>query len=218
MKLLALIPCFNEEDTIADVVRGCSRFVDSALVVDDGSHDATAERAKAAGARVIEYRPNRGKGVALNLGYDYAVAHGYDGVLTLDGDMQHDPAEIPKFIEAAKPDDVHIVLGCRMMDVSTMPKLRQFTNRTSSRLVSWLAGQPMLDTQTGYRLIKRAVLENVRCITRNYDAESEILIRAGRKGFRTVEVPIATIYRGSKSSINPLWDTLRFARLIVRSW
>lgn len=218
MKLLALIPCFNEQDTIAEVVRGALRHVDAALVVDDGSRDATADRAREAGAAVIRQVPNRGKGVALNVGYDYAVKHGYDAVITLDGDMQHDPAEMPKFIDAAAREGVDIVLGCRMMDVSQMPRIRRFTNRTTSRLVSWLSGQTMLDSQTGYRLIKRAVLENVRCVTRNYDAESEILIRAGRKGFRVAEVPIATIYRGGKSSINPLWDTLRFVRLILHSW
>jgi glycosyltransferase involved in cell wall biosynthesis len=218
MELLALIPCFNEERTIAEVVRGCLRHADAALVVDDGSRDATADRAREAGAVVIRQVPNRGKGVALNAGYDYAARNGYDAVVTLDGDMQHDTAEIPKFIEAAKPADVHVVLGCRMMDVSTMPRLRQWTNRTTSRLVSRRAGQKMLDSQTGYRLIKRAVLESVRCTTRNYDAESELLIKAGRKGFHVVEVPIATIYRGGKSSINPLWDTLRFIRLILHNW
>ncbi len=218
MKTLALIPCFNEEDTIAEVVRGCLRHLDAALVVDDGSTDATADRAREAGAVVVRRDPNEGKGVALNAGYDYAVANGYDAVVTLDGDMQHDPAEIPKFLEAAKPQDVHIVLGCRMMDVSRMPRVRRFTNRSTSWCVSKLARQKILDSQTGYRLIKRAVLENVRCHTRNYDAESEILIKAGRKGFRVAEVPIATIYRGGKSSISPLWETLRFIRLVVKSW
>ena len=218
MRILAVIPCFNEQDTIAEVVRGCLRHVDAALVVDDGSRDATGARAREAGAAVIRHQPNRGKGVALNAGYDYAVRNGFDAVVTLDGDMQHDPAELPKFLEAATPDDVHIVLGCRMMDVSRMPAIRRWTNRTTSRFVSWLSGQTMLDSQTGYRLIKRAVLENVRCVTCNYDAESEILIRAGRRGFRVVEVPIATIYRGGKSTINPLWDTLRFIRLVLRSW
>ena len=218
MRILAVIPCFNEETRIADVVRRCLRHTDAVLVVDDGSTDETAARAKGAGAVVISHVRNRGKGVALNTGYDYAVRHGFDAIVTLDGDMQHDPSEIPKFLDAARPDDVHIVLGCRMTDVSRMPAIRRWTNRTTSRFVSWLAGQTMLDSQTGYRLIKRAVLESVCCVTRNYDAESEILIKAGRKGFRVVEVPIATIYRGGKSSISPLWDTLRFVRLILRNW
>ncbi len=218
MRTLAIIPCFNEENAIAQVVRGCMEHVDAVLVVDDGSRDATSGRAREAGAVVMRMDPNHGKGVALNAGYDYAVRGGFDAVVTLDGDMQHNPAEIPKFIEAAKPDGVAIVLGCRMMDVTTMPRIRRFTNRTTSRLVSRLSGQEVRDSQTGYRLIKRAVLESVRCTTRNYDAESELLIKAGRKGFRVVEVPIATIYHGGKSSINPLWDTLRFIRLILHNW
>ena len=216
MSVLALIPCYNEGGRIADVVRGCLEHVDAVLVVDDGSTDATADEARQAGAIVIAYEPNRGKGVALNLGYDYAVREGYDSVITLDGDGQHNPVEIPKFLEAAAPDDVHVVLGNRMSDVATMPKIRRFTNRTTSFFVSRLSGQKMRDSQTGYRLIKTAVLKAVRCTTRNYEAESEILIKAGRAGFHVTEVPIATIYHGGKSSIHPLFDTLRFVRLVLR--
>ena len=218
MKTLALIPCFNEEAAIADVVRGCLRHTDAVLVVDDGSSDDTALRARQAGAVVIRHPRNLGKGVALNAGYAYAVREGCDAVITLDGDGQHDPGEIPKFIEAAASSDVHIVLGCRMADVSEMPRIRRFTNRTTSRFVSWLSGQKIEDSQTGFRLIKREVLEAVRCTTRNYDAEPEILIKAGRKGFRIGEVPVATIYHGGKSSINPVVDTWRFIRLVIVSW
>lgn len=218
MRTLTLIPCYNEEPRIAKVVRACLRQTDAVLVVDDGSADDTAAVARKAGALAIRYEPNRGKGVALNVGYAYAVRKGYDAVVTLDGDGQHDPAEIPRFIEAAQPDDVHIVLGCRMMDVRDMPRIRRFTNRATSRFVSWMAGQEIVDSQTGFRLIKREVLEAVRCTSRNYDAESEILIKACRRGFRVVEVPVATIYNGGRSSIRPVMETLRFARLMLRNW
>ena len=218
MKTLALIPCYNEAPHIAVVVRRCHAHVEAVLVVDDGSSDGTAERAREAGAVVLAYAPNRGKGVALNLGYDYALREGYDAVVTLDGDLQHDPSEIPGFIETALHDDVHIVLGNRMTDVTDMPPLRQWTNRTTSRVISWLARQRMSDSQTGFRLIKTDVLKTVRCTAKNYEAESEILIKAGRRGFHIAEVPIATIYRGGKSSINPLFDTLRFIRLVLRYW
>jgi len=218
MRTLAVIPCFNEETRIAEVVRRCSKYTDAVLVVDDGSTDETPERAKAAGAVVISHGHNRGKGVALNTGYAYAVRQGYDAVVTLDGDGQHDPDEIPKLIEAARSSEVHVVLGCRMADVKDMPGLRRWTNRTTSRFVSRLSGQRMRDSQTGFRLIRRAVLEAVHCASRNYEAESEILIKAGRKGFHIVEVPVATIYHGGKSSIHPILDTLRFIRLVLRSW
>ena len=218
MRTLALIPCYCEEAHVADVVRKAQACVDEVLVVDDGSDDATSERAREAGAVVIRHVRNRGKGVALNTGYAYAVREGFDALITLDGDDQHDSREIPKFLEAAADPDVHIVLGCRMSDVADMPWIRRWTNRNTSRVVSWLAGQTIRDSQTGYRLIKREVLKNVHCTTRNYDAESEILIKACRKGFRVKEIPIATIYRGGKSHINPLIDTLRFIRLILISW
>jgi len=218
MRTLALIPCFNEETHIADVVRRCREHAAAVLVVDDGSTDETAATAEAAGAIVIPLGRNRGKGVALNSGYAYAVRHDYDAVVTLDGDAQHNPDEIPRFIEAARPDDVHVVLGSRMSDVKDMPGLRRWTNRTTSRLVSRLSGQPVQDSQTGFRLIKRAVLQAVHCVTANYEAESEILIKAARKGFRIVEIPVSTIYHGGKSSIHPVLDTLRFLRLVLRSW
>ena len=218
MKTLALIPCYNEENGVADVVRRCLTYTDGALVVDDGSSDETASRAREAGAVVIQHPKNLGKGVALNAGYDYAVREGYDAVITLDGDGQHDPAEIPKFLQAAADPDVHIVLGCRMHDVEDMPRIRRCSNRTTSRFVSWLSGQDIRDSQTGYRLIKCEVLKRVRCVTRNYDAEPEILIKAGRKGFHIAEVPVATIYHGGKSSINPVVDTYRFIRLVLVSW
>lgn len=218
MKTLALIPCYNEEATIAEVVRACAQHVDAVLVVDDGSADRTAERAREAGAVVIEQRPNKGKGIALNAGYDYALREGFDAVITLDGDAQHDPEEIPLFLRAAEDDAVAMVLGNRMTDVAAMPRMRRFTNRLTSWVVSRLARQTIHDSQTGYRLIKRRVLQAVRCRTANYEAESELLIKAGRAGFRIAEVPIATIYRGGKSSIRPVVDTWRFVRLFVRNW
>jgi glycosyltransferase involved in cell wall biosynthesis len=218
MRTLALIPCFNEGTHIAEVVRRCREHTDAILVVDDGSTDHTAARAQAAGAVVISHGCNRGKGVALNNGYAYAVRHGYDAVVTLDGDAQHNPDEIPRFIEAARPDDVHMVLGSRMSDVKDMPGIRRWTNRTTSWFVTLFSGQQVQDSQTGFRLIKRPVLESVRCVTANYEAESELLIKAGRKGFRIVEVPISTIYHGGKSSIHPVKDTLRFVRLFLRCW
>jgi glycosyltransferase involved in cell wall biosynthesis len=192
--------------------------VDAVLVVDEGSADDTAGAARAAGAEVIAYRPNAGKGVALNAGYDYAVREGYDAVITLDGDGQHDPAEIPKFVAAAEArPDAHLFLGNRMSDVSAMPRIRRFTNRLTTAIVNRMSGLRVSDSQTGYRLIRTEVLRRVRCASRTYDAESEILVRAGRAGFRAADVPVATIYRpDANSKIHPLREPLRFARFVLR--
>ena len=217
LKACVLIPCYRERERIADVVKGCLRHVPTVLVVDDGSGDGTAEAARKAGAEVIVHGTNQGKGVALNTGFDWTLEHGFDAALCLDGDGQHDPDEIPKFLEAAEAPDVHIVLGSRMHDVADMPGIRQWSNRTTSKWVSRLGHNVILDSQSGYRLIKSEVLKAVHIRTGRYDAEPELLIKAGRAGFKVLEIPIATIYPADgKSSINPTLDTIRFVKLVIR--
>ncbi len=216
-KVCVLIPCYRERERIAGVVKDCLAQLPTVVVVDDGSGDGTAEAAREAGAEVIVHEVNQGKGVALNTGYAWALAHGFDGVITLDGDGQHDPTEIPKFLEAARSSEAGIILGSRMNDVRDMPALRRWTNRTTSRWVSRLGRNDLKDSQSGYRLVKRKVLETVTVRSRRYDAEPEMLIKAGRAGFQVLEIPIATIYHtDGKSSINPILDTWRFVKLVLR--
>lgn len=217
LKVCVLIPCYRERDRIGKVVKDCLRQAPTVLVVDDGSGDGTVEAARAAGAEVIVHEKNRGKGVALNTGFDWTLKNGFDAVITLDGDGQHDPDEIPKFLNAADDPDVHIVLGCRMDNVEDMPGIRQWSNRTTSKWVTRLSHNEIRDSQSGYRLIKSEVLRQVHVRSRRYDAEPELLIKAGRAGFRVVEIPIATIYHeDARSSINPVLDTIRFIKLIIR--
>jgi len=139
------------------VVEAASRYL-PVIVVDDGSADDTAEQARRAGANVIEQRPNKGKGAALRLGFERALADGVDAVLTLDADGQHDPAEIPKFLAAyevePRPD---LVIGRR--NFGTMPPTRRLANELGGRAFSWAVGQPIPDNQSGYRLIGRRVME-----------------------------------------------------------
>jgi len=221
MKTLVAIPSKNLEDTIANVVRevldlGLDLDV---LVVNDGSTDGTARAAKEAGAIVVDHPVNLGKGAALRTAFDYALDRGYDAIVTMDGDEQHDPATIPEFVSALAGGDVDLVVGTRMHAVGDMPAIRRWTNRTTSRVVSRLAGQEIPDSQSGYRIIRSDVLRDVagRLVTSNYDTESEILIRAGRKGHRIGALPIESIYTDSVSHINPFVDTLRFIGLAVRS-
>lgn len=215
MRTLAVIPAFNEEERIADVARRTQKHCE-ALVVDDGSKDRTADEARRGGAEVLSLEANRGKTHALDTGFRAAVSRGYDCALTLDADGQHRPEEIPLFLEAAEAG-ADIVVGSRMGDVRTMPTVRLWTNRTTSRVVSWLARARVLDSQSGYRLFRADVLRRVKVTSGRFAGESEILIEAGRKGFRIVEVPIATVYFGTEESkIDPFRDTLRFFQLVAR--
>lgn len=215
LRLCAVIPAYNEGRRVGAVVREVRKHLDSVVVVDDGSEDDTAEEAERAGALLIRHPRNRGKGAALQTGFDYALGQGYDAVICLDADGQHDPAELPRFVEALSRGQAGIVLGSRMADPAGMPWLRHWTNRTTSVILSRLAGQTILDSQSGYKVIRTEVLRQVRPTRSGFDAESEFLILASRRGYRIGHVPIRTIYGEETSSINPVLDTWRFVRLCL---
>ena len=214
MRVCAVIPAYNEEARVAEVVGGVLAQGLDAMVVDDFSSDATSSRAREAGAEVIKHEVNRGKGGALRTGFRRALERGYDAVVTLDADGQHKTNEIPRLLAAAR--DGEIVIGTRMGEVSTMPRVRLWTNLFTSWVVSRLAGTRITDSQSGYKLFKRSVLERVRYSSSRFEAESEMLVRACRMGFRLVEVPVSTIYGEERSKIRPLADTIRFFRMVWR--
>ena len=217
MKVCIVIPAFNEAKAVTELIKKLLSHAEKVVVVDDGSGDDTSELAQGAGAIVLRHEKNCGKGAALRTGFEYAVKSGCDGVITIDADGQHDWREVPLFISKAESSGADIILGTRMGSVREMPFIRLLTNIVTSLIVSVLSRQRITDSQTGYRLIRREVLENVVLVTSNYDTESEILIRAGRKGFKIAEIPIRTIYGGETSNINRLTDTLRFFRLVLRT-
>ncbi|MBN1918856.1 MAG: glycosyltransferase family 2 protein [Verrucomicrobia bacterium] len=217
MKICALIPAYQEAARIAEVVRGCAQYVAEVLVVDDGSGDATAERAEQAGASVIVHKRNAGKGAAIRTGFDYVRGHDFDAVIILDADGQHDWNEIPRFVEKANETGAAVVLGNRMSDVADMPRLRRWTNRTTSRILGRLAGQRLADSQCGFRLLRASVLADLDLKTANYETESEMLLQAAWAGHRIVDLPIRTIYNEAPSHIHKVRDTWRFIRLVLRA-
>ncbi|MDR0361578.1 MAG: glycosyltransferase family 2 protein [Planctomycetota bacterium] len=216
MKTAALIPAYQEERHVADVVRRTLGKADRVLVVDDGSRDGTAERAREAGAEVMSNRGNLGKGASLAVGLDALFADGIDAVVCLDADGQHDPEEIPDFIAAAENAD--LVIGNRMADVKDMPFARLLTNRVTSWILGRLAGVKVPDAQCGFRLIRSAAWRAANVRTRNFEFEGETIVNVGRKGFRIASVPVKTIYGDEVSKINPWRDTIRFFRMIWRLW
>lgn len=219
-KVAVLIPALNASDTIGRLIRGVTRFVPHhhIVVVDDGSTDNTGKLAQDAGAMVVRHRENKGKGAALQTGFRYVLEGQYKGVIVLDADGQHDERYIPAFLGRAFREDVGIIIGSRMDHVGAMPRLRVLTNRLTSACVSALARQRIPDSQSGYRYIRADVLKAIRLRTTRYDTESEMLIQAGRKGYRIDSVPISSIYGREKSTIRPVRDTLRFIFLVMRSF
>lgn len=218
-KNLILIPAFNAEKTISSLIDQISAFIPGKdiLIVDDGSTDRTYQLAKESGANCLQHKKNKGKGEALKTGFEYAVQQGYSGVITLDADLQHDPKFIPEFIGEAQKGTSDVLVGTRHIELKTMPFSRWLTNNVTSIIVSILGDTKVRDSQSGYRYISTEVLKAVRLSTKKYELESEILIKAGRKGFKIAPVPISTIYHGSKSFINPLVDTGRFIKLMWKS-
>ena len=216
MKVCALVPMFNEALHIGGVVQGCRSHV-PVVAIDDGSVDHSARLAAQAGAHVISQDVNAGKGAALQRGFDYALAKGYDAVIQLDGDGQHDPAEIPRFISTVESDpSLHIVVGSRMHKRQGMPFARALTNRVMSAIISHLCGQRLLDTQCGYRLVRSDVLRSVALTASRYDIETELLLQACAAGFRVAEIPIRSIYTDQTSDIRVIRETWRFLKMLWR--
>lgn len=213
-----LLPGYNVGRHLPAVVDGLRSTLPSAsiLLVDDGSADDTAECGRRLGITVIEHEQNQGKGMALRTGFAAAIEAGADAVITMDSDGQHLPAETTRFVEAWKRG-ADVVVGDRMRDNENMPWLRKRTNEFTSWVISTLAGAKIPDTQNGYRLFDTRVLRDIELESRRYDMESEVLIRAARRGFSIASVPVSTIYHDEESSINPFVDTLRFIRLVWRA-
>ena len=219
-RLILIIPAYNESGKITDVVREAKKvlLLNEVLVVDDGSKDTTVKEAEDAGALVIKHKVNSGKGAALRTGFQPVLDHGYDAVITMDSDGQHDVDDIPRFLEAFSNSLPGIILGSRMHDISTMPAVRKCTNKFTSFVGSLLAHQRLEDSQSGFRLISSDVLRAVELETSGFEMESELLVKASKAGFRIISVPIKTIYGQEISKINPVVDTYKFLRLLFRSF
>lgn len=216
MRICVIIPAHNEAANIARLIQDIKKYQLEILVIDDGSSDRTFQIANNSGVQVMFNLNNQGKGASLIKGFKYALDNNFDAVITMDADGQHLPQDLPLFIESAKNQDIHIILGNRMLNTEGMPILRVVTNKFMSWFISTITKQVIPDTQCGFRLIKKEVLKKIKLRTSKYETESEILIEASRLGFKITSIPIKSVYRRGKSRINPFIDTLRFIRFIIR--
>lgn len=219
MKICLLLPAYNESKTIGRIIQESAEFISEIVVIDDGSSDETREIAVACSAVCLWNTTNCGKGNALRKGFTYALERGYELVFTMDSDGQHQPADIPRFLEHFDNTRPDILIGAReTQDLRTpMPLHRRVNNCLISYIGSKLCGQRVPDFQSGYRLIRAEVLRQVHLETERYEMESELLIKAGRLGFRIESLPIQTRYGDEISHIKPLREIWLFTKLLLRS-
>jgi len=216
MNVCVLLPAYNEEKTIALLVKDIKVHDFDVIVVDDGSTDNTGRTARDCGALVLSHPRNLGKGRALRTGFKYIRGGDYDAVVVMDSDGQHSPDEIHKFIEHGKHSHAGIILGNRMHAPQGMPFIRRLTNKVTSFLISKAVKTKIPDSQCGFRLIRTEVLKKLNLSTINYDTETEIILEVAKNRFVIESIPIKTIYADQKSQINPIVDTIRFWKLISK--
>lgn len=223
-KIALLIPAYNEERHINKVIENCAVYNMDIIVVDDGSIDKTTqiiEEIKTLGRyRLIflKHNKNQGKGAALQTGFKYIKEKKYQGVITIDADAQHETQEISDFLALIKSENPDLIIGSRLQNHKDMPRIRYLTNIFTSWVISILAGKKIADTQSGFRYLSSFLIKNIELRTKNFDTESEIILKAAWLGLKIKNIPISTIYHPDAiSQVNPFIDAYKFFKLVSKS-
>ncbi len=209
MSILVCIPAFNEGKVIDKVIKDCLKFSNEVVVCDDGSMDNTYEVADSAGADVIRHEKNIGKGESLRSLFKFARHSNHDIIVTIDGDGQFLPEEIPKLVKNIKENKSDLVIGYRFDDTTEIPNYRRFGNKMLDKMTNMVEEISVRDTQSGFRAYSRKVIDDIEFKMKGFGADAEILIDAAKKGYRLSEEKITVIYdTGTKTSTkNPISHT-----------
>jgi glycosyltransferase involved in cell wall biosynthesis len=221
-QVLAVIPAYNCEHSIGDIVLNVLKQGISAIVIDDASHDATAAVARSAGAQVLQHPNNWGKGYALRTGFIWALQQKKTTIVTLDADGQHDPSDLPLFLN--KRFEYDLIIGQRKLSLDVMPFESWIGNKISTFFISIFCKAQFFDTQCGFRLYSNKLLRNLPLTGGRFETETELLMRASRLAMNIAWVPIKTIYRKEqcdpkvrRSYFHNGYDTLRVISVVLRS-
>jgi glycosyltransferase involved in cell wall biosynthesis len=219
-RLAAVIPAYNEAGTIRNVAMRTLRYVSDVVIVDDGSADGTGVALAGLPVTLLVNDRNRGKAYCLARGAGHAFAQGAEAILTLDGDGQHRPEDILRLAQAHERDPAALVIGSRLHDRARIPRDRYLANRFANFWIAWAAGQPIADSQSGFRIYPGELLRELASRAERdpgFVFESEILIEAGRRGVRILDVPISTVYpeRARRSYFRPVLDIARITCMVA---
>lgn len=221
-KIAIVIPAFNEAKTLPSVINACLPYSLTTIVIDDGSTDETFNLIKNLPIKIIQHPKRKGKSESLRDGFNYALSlPSIDAIITLDADDQHNPADIPRFIAEFQKNTHALIIGARMENAEHAPKYRLMANKTADYFISKAAGKRIIDSQSGFRLYPRQLLENTLAKIENYDSftfETEILIDGSHLGFDINYISIKSHYPDDlrPSRFKPFSDSVKIAKLIIR--
>lgn len=216
-KVIAAIPCFNTGPFITDVVSKARKYVDQVIVIDDGSHDGTAEVARAAGALVINHSTNRGYGETIKSCFEAAKANAADVLVIIDGDGQHKPDEIPQFLAPVLRGEADLIIGSRFLtNEHNMPRYRRFGIGVITFLWNFGSKVKVSDAQSGFRAYGKKIFKNLPLSEKGMSISIETLEKARRKGAIIKEVPISCFYVPSTLNLNAIRHGISVALSVVR--
>jgi glycosyltransferase involved in cell wall biosynthesis len=218
--IVVVIPAYNEVRTIRDLVERTLRQVRQVIVVDDGSNDGTAQALDGLPITLLRQAINQGKAHSLWMGMQEARKRCINGIVTLDGDGQHLPEDIPRLLQHFRREPNTIVIGSRLHEKANIPRYRYNANRFANFWIAWAAGYPISDSQSGFRIYPANLLDQVSVAhhrASGFVFESEILIEAGRRGIGSVPISIPAIYlpQARASHFRPVLDTMRIVRMVA---
>jgi glycosyltransferase involved in cell wall biosynthesis len=216
IKVIAIIPCLNEEKFIAEVVSGAIKHVDRVIVVDDGSTDGTAAAARDAGAEVISHKTRQGAGAATRTGFIAAMKYGVAVAVTLDGDGQHNPDEIPGLLQPILAGKADLVIGSRFLCAAEVPHHRKF----GIDVITWLYNvghkEKIVDGQSGFRAYNRKALEVINITYPGFGFSIQTLVQPRKNKLIIMEVPVSCIYHDEGSTQDPITHGLGVAWAVIK--
>ena len=217
-KIIAAIPCLNEAAFIGDIVTRAKKYIDKVIVIDDGSTDDTSGAARAAGAKVIRHKTNQGVGAATKTAFEAAKRSRADILVTLDGDGQHNPDEIPQLLAPILSGEADLVIGSRFLHPNPpqIPRYRKFGIDVINFLYNFGSETKVLDSQSCFRAQNDKLIKAVNITEAGFGFSVQVLIQARKKGFIIKEAPISCIYHSQGSSLNPVVHGLAVAFGVIK--